>query len=334
MGDTPTPLQNAVIDLLREAAARSSRPEKILFQLSEALWHAGREPEAAEAFRRAYLGRPDSGLFVPTPETDGRRLRDRAASLIAHGAIFSPVIAALAIANAILGDVDGACRLVDYDRFCRWYPVAPPAGFASAAAFNAALVADIKSDLTFYHEGNAANPLATRRSWRNNNVLDTESPACRAIAGVVRAAIERYVADLPDDPDHPFIASRPSAFVVEGWAIVSRGESYLRPHLHPRAWLSAVYYVTQPEISKDTSRKLGWRRLGLPDDFGIDPATGWAERLLEPEQSTLLLMPAYFVHGTQPMGCDEERISMAFDIVPCEIAAVSPRRPRPERPVP
>jgi len=328
MGDTPTPLQNAVIDLLREAAARSSRPETILFQLSEALWNAGREPEAAEAFRRAYLGHPDSGLFVPTPETDARRLRHRAASLIAHGAMFSPVIAALAVANAMLGDVDGACRLVDYDRFCRCYPVSPPAGFASAAAFNAALVADVKSDLTFYDEGNAANLLATRRSWRNNNVLGTASPACRAIADVVRAAIERYITDLPDDPDHPFIASRPSAFVLEGWAIVSRGEGYLRPHLHPRAWLSAVYYVTQPEISKDASRKLGWLRLGLPDDYGLDPATGWEERLLEPKQSMLLLMPSYFVHGTQPMGSDEDRISVAFDIVPREIAAASPR---PER---
>jgi len=324
--NSPTTLQDAVIALLREGAARAAHPEKLLFQLSDVLWKAGHARESADVFRRAYVARPDSSLFVPGPETDPRALRDRARSLIAHGVIFSPVIAALAIADALLGEVDEARRLVDYDRFCRWFTVTPPPEFGRSD-FNAALATEIKSDVTFYDDRETDQHLATRRAWRNNNILNTQSPACRALADVVRAAVERYIADLPDDADHPFIASRPASFVVEGWAIVSSGASYLQPHLHPRAWLSAVYYVTQPDISKAPGSRRGWLRLGLPDAYGLDPARGWGERLLEPKRGSLLLMPGYFLHGTSPMGGDEERISIAFDIVPADIAAASPRAP-------
>jgi hypothetical protein len=324
MTDRSTALQDAVIDLLRQAATRAPHPEKVLFQLSEALADAGREQEAADVFRRAYVAHPDSSLFVPAPHTDARRLRDRARSLIAHGAIFSPVIAALAVAEVMLGNADAARRLVDYDRFCRWYPVPPPAAFDRG--FNAALRAEITANLTFYDDSDTSQHLATRGAWRNNNVLRAGSTACRALADLVRQNVERYVGDLPDDPDHPLIASRPASFVLEGWAIVSNARSYLQPHLHPRAWLSAVYYVSQPAISTESGSRLGWLRLGLPEDYGLDPAGGWEERMLEPKQGMLLLMPAYFLHGTGPMGRDDERISVAFDVVPTEIAAASPRR--------
>ena len=328
MPDSSPALRNAVIDLLRQAVERAEQPGPVLFQLSDALWDAGREEEAADAFRRAYLSRPDSSLFVPRPDTDPRRLRDRARSLLAHGAIFSPVIAALAVAEVMLGETAEARRLVDYDRFCRWSTVEPPSAFAD---FNATLAAEIKAGAIFYDDSEATKLLATRRAWRNNNLIGDRSPACLALADIVRVSVDRYVAALSDDRNHPFVASRPSSFVLESWAIVSDGQSYLQPHLHPRAWLSAVYYVAEPAVSREAGGRRGWLRLGLPAEYGLDPNGGWEQRMFEPERGRLLLMPAYFLHGTSPIGPlenDEERISVAFDIVPGEIAAASPRASR------
>ncbi len=34
-------------------------------------------------------------------------------------------------------------------------------------------------------------------------------------------------------------------------------------------------------------------------------------------------MPGYFVHDTEPMGVDEERICIAFDILPLELAGLA-----------
>src|SRR5262249_20296916 len=168
-----------------------------------------------DVFRRAFLARPDSNLFVPGPNTDPRRLRARARALIAHGAIFSPVIAALAVADVMLGEASEARRLVDYDRFCRWFTVEPPPAFARID-FNATLADEIKADLVFYDVADTTNHLATRGAWRNNDVLTDRSPACLALAEIVRESVRRYIDDLLDDADHPFVASRPSLFVLEG----------------------------------------------------------------------------------------------------------------------
>jgi hypothetical protein len=45
-------------------------------------------------------------------------------------------------------------------------------------------------------------------------------------------------------------------------------------------------------------------------------ADGWGERWVEPKPGTLVLMPGYFFHGTSPMRVDENRVCVAFDVVP------------------
>jgi hypothetical protein len=318
--DGPAFLPDAMIGLLRQAIVRSPRAQPLMFELSGILMRAGHEQEAAELFRRAYLSGPsavDNTMFVPAPGTDARTLHRRARSLIGHGVTFSPVIAALAIAEVMLNHPDKARQLVDYDRFCRRYEVATPEACRDLD-FNAGLAAEIKADLTF--SGDTLQR-STRRSWRNNNVLGAASPTCRALAATVQQLVKQYIAELPDDPGHPFVASRPDSFVLKGWAVVSNGPGYLQPHLHPRAWLSAVYYVTQPPISQQPGSHEGWLRLGLPDTYGLSAADGWDERWFEPRLGTLLLMPSYFLHGTSPMAQNDERISIAFDIVTAEVAA-------------
>ena len=63
-------------------------------------------------------------------------LRDEAAAMIKHGAVFSSTIAALAIGEARLGRASEVKRLVDYDRFFKDTMLQPPNGF-DLTAFNA-----------------------------------------------------------------------------------------------------------------------------------------------------------------------------------------------------
>ena len=78
-----------------------------------------------------------------------------------------------------------------------------------------------------------------------------------------------------------------------------------------------------PAVSTAAGSDRGHLHLGLPASFGVDPGGGWDERWIEPVQGTLFLMPAYMFHGTSPLGEDDERISIAFDVIPTEVA---PRR--------
>jgi hypothetical protein len=314
MAITHTISPDLKIALLRQGLLTKPHSPTVLLRLADALAEKGEAKEAADIFRRAYLLKPFLwfGRLGGNPES----LRDEAAAMIEHGAIFSSTIAALAIGEARLGHANEVKRLVDYDRFLRDTMLEPPSGF-NLAGFNAALAAEIKSNLKFYREPEGR---AIRNAWRDNSVMRSQRLACRAFAAAVRQEVERYIASLPKSTDHPFPKSCPADFELAGWAVVSDGVSHHQSHIHTHAWASGVYYVVDPPTAREPGSHQGWLHLGPPEKRGVSVQQGWAERLIAPKPGRLVLMPGYFYHHTQPMGVDEERICIAFDVVPTEIA--------------
>ena len=303
------------IALVRQGLLAQPNSPKVLLRLAEALAEKGESTEAADVFRRAYLQAPVPWLGRPGASPDDQRAE--AAALIEHGAIFSATIATLAIALANSGHPEEVERLVDYDRFFQDTMLEPPAGLG-LEDFNAALAAEIKTNLKFYEKPKGR---AIRNAWRDDDIMRSARPASRAFAAAIRSAAERYIASLPKAADHPFLESCPAEFEIEGWANVSDGASHHESHIHGRAWASGVYYVVEPAIAREPGRQQGWLRLGPPEHRGVLPGQGWGERLIAPTPGRLVLMPAYFYHSTEPTGVDQERICIAFDIVPAEIAA-------------
>ncbi len=308
----------ARIALLHQAVRTQPQSAALLCELSETLAEAGQEREAAEVFRRAYLLEANicTKALACIGSADAERLRAYSRSLIDNGVAYAPVIAALAVAEAHLGNGTEVQRLIDYDRLFRSYVMAPPDGYDQNGFFDA-LADEIKSDLRFY---DAPPSRAIRHAWRHS-VAGSALPASRAWVQAVRREVDRYIAALPQTSDHPFLAARPPAYALSAWAVVSGGASYHRPHIHVRAWMSGVFYVIRPPVSHDATSRRGWLEVGPPEErYGVSAAEGWAKRTIEPEPGRLVLMPGYFFHGTHPMGVDEERICIAFDVMPVELA--------------
>jgi hypothetical protein len=324
MTETFTSKAEVQISLLRMAIAENPNSHALLYKLAYALADAGAYDEFATVFQRAFRLHPS--MMSPSPDNwsakigtqEIQRLRDNARALVDRGVIYSPVLAALAIGEAILGNRTAAARLVDCDRFLRCIPSLTPKDFAVGDFFEA-LTAEIKSNLKHYHQPQGG---VMRNAWRHNHFMSSATPACRALEKEIRCQVERYVADLPAGMDHPFLLSRPAEYMIDGWAMVTSGEGHLAPHIHPRAWMNGVYYVARPTHSQTSgSASL---RVGPPDGLGITPADGWPERVIEPEPGSLVLMPGYFFHATQPTNVDEERICVAFNICPIEFGRSSP----------
>ena len=308
----------ARVALLRQAVRAQPQSAVLLCELSAALASAGEVREAARLFRQAYLLQPRicTKALTSAEFTDAGKLRDYASALIDNGVAYSMVIAALAIGEARMGNRAAVQRLVDYDRLFRSYVMDAPDGY-DQISFCRALADEIKSDLTF----NDAPPnRAIRRAW-HHSLTKTALPITSAWLKAVRREVDRYIAALPEASDHPFPTSRPAEYVLSAWGIVSDGASHHAPHIHVRAWLSGVFYVIRPQVSHDADRRCGWLEVGAPEElYGVSTADGWAARTIEPEPGRVVLMPGYFFHGTHPMGVDEERICIAFDVVPVELA--------------
>lgn len=317
------PSARARVMLLQQEVADSPASASARYALSAALAETGDHAAAAEVFRSAFLLDPggfSSWLRQPANRAAATASRDRAADLISRGAAFSYAIGWLAVAEARLGHVDAVKKLVDYESFfrCTTFEQSGSSDFA----FHSTLAAEIRSDLRYYEV--PANR-AIRRGWRHDRVLEAGLPGCQALRLMITESVRRYMAQIATGSSHPFLDACPRDFHLEGWAVVSDGKSHHLPHIHPRAWASGVYYVVQPPVSRDTRARRGWLRIGAPEHHGVTSEQGWAERWVEPAAGTLVLMPGYFFHGTQPMGVDEDRICVAFDVVPAEIVPAAAR---------
>jgi hypothetical protein len=322
MTTTGTLPDKARIALLHQAVRTQPQSATLLCELSETLAEAAQEREAADVFRRAYRLEPNicTKALARVGFADAGKLRTYSRSLIDNGVAYAPVIAALAVAEAHLGNRTEVQRLVDYDRLFRSYVMAPPDGY-DQDSFYGALASEIKTDLRFY---DAPPNRAIRHAWRRS-VTGSTLPASRAWVQAVRREVDRYIASLPQECDHPFAASRPSDYVLGAWAVVSNGASYHVSHIHVRAWMSVVFYVIRPPVSRDAMSGRGWLEVGPPEErYGVSAAHGWGARTIAPEPGRLVLMPGYFFHATHPMGVDEERICIAFDVMPAELASDDP----------
>jgi hypothetical protein len=313
---------HARVAVLRKALAEAPGTPALWLDFAEALADAGEPHEAASAFERGYRLNP---MACPMPLI-GRltsrdslvRARDYAQSLVAHGVLFSPVIASLAITEGLLANEMAVRILIDYKRFFTCGEISTPENL-SRSEFHSLLATELKTNLKYYGQPESRS---IRNGWRQTGVMESSSAAGGRLGATIQAQVDRYIAALPEDPTHPFLASRPSRYVLESWSVVSDGASYHAAHFHHRAWASGVYYVVRPPSSRNPGMNCGWLHVGPPD--GMDAIPGWDSRLVEPEPGTLVLMPGYFFHRTFPMGIDEERICIAFDVVPAEIAETAP----------
>jgi uncharacterized protein (TIGR02466 family) len=96
------------------------------------------------------------------------------------------------------------------------------------------------------------------------------------------------------------------------WTTILSGGGYHTPHIHPAAWLSAAYYVKVPGGAAEQSGVLELACTAPLFAGHENPLT----RPVQVQAGMLVLFPSYFYHRTVPTRSREERISVAFDLVP------------------
>ncbi len=233
----------------------------------------------------------------------------RARLLIENGFVTSAVIAELARASVALGDSAFVRSLLDYERFFR------------CRMFEPALRLPLRRIADIFLESPAWYGEPVDRAIRHASRYDAISPASEvpeitALYDVLRQAADDFIASLNPAPGgHPFTASAPAAFSIEAWGVISGQGGYHQPHIHPRAWATGVLYISAPPSAAHSADRVGWLRIGPPGDL-MPASHDWEERWIQPAPGLLVVFPAYFTHETFPMGRNEERICVAFDIVP------------------
>lgn len=205
----------------------------------------------------------------------------------------------LAVAYAILGLPSDAMQIMNLEQFISITNIPQADGYA-------ALIDEIIANNTL-----KPDPMykATINGLQTDNIISngTDHPM-GALLQSLRLAVSDIVKNLPDEVI-------PKCVQLNAWAVVYPGNGRQRAHYHPGAWLSGVYYVNVPKnISEDPYR--GNLVIGAleQDDFTVEPP--WGVRYIQPSAGKLVLFPAYFPHATIPTQSNENRICVAFNVVP------------------
>jgi len=238
-----------------------------------------------------------------------------AAGLRAASPLDQHAIALQASAWRLLGDPRYA-ELHDYSALVAAERMEAPAGWLTREAF----LADLGTDLASLHRFKS-HPF--QQSVRGGSQLplheaEMSRPVVRALFAGIEVIANRRLAKLGQGAD-PFRSRNAGRFTMTGaWSIRLTSGGYHTDHVHPRGWLSAVFYVDiPPEIATTPAaamERAGWLRFGragLRTSPQLPP-----DGFVQPEPGLLVLFPAYVWHGVERFESESARLSVAFDALP------------------
>lgn len=218
-----------------------------------------------------------------------------------------------AIALQHAGQTAEAGALLDLERFISCTQLSAPPGFSDVGEFNKALAHHVREHPTLRDDRTAKS---TRHGRQTDDLLTLDNTAIADLESAIHHAVEQYLASLPRDERHPYLAYTPSNWSLDVWGVVLESQGHQMPHMHGDGWVSGVYYAELPEdLDTQVDAHAGWIEFGgHPAHFQHDLQP--PVRLIEPREGTLVLFPSYFHHRTIPFVSKAQRISIAFDAVP------------------
>lgn len=181
------------------------------------------------------------------------------------------------------------------------------------AAFNTALAEHVKAHptLTFEPEKNS-----TKGGLQSGNLATEPKGPIARLESFIGEAVNAYMRERLGRIRHPFLAKVPAETNLRMWGVILKSQGHQTAHIHSSAWISGCYYLKVPDaVSHATEGSPGWIEFGRPHPRLGAKAEPVVARV-RPEEGLMLLFPSFFYHATVPFASEEDRISIAFDVIP------------------
>ena len=167
-----------------------------------------------------------------------------------------------------------------------------------------------KTILNEHRIPNRRQGLLTNGYQTSGNLFILERDLTKDIQQIIRLEIDKYLVEFKNS-EEGLITSWPKDYSLRGWLISMKSGGELRPHMHEDGWISGSIYINVPANLKIESGNLvvcieeELVNQNINQDKSINVVTG-----------SLCLFPASLLHYTIPFESEEERIVLAFDVIP------------------
>ncbi len=274
---------------------------KLPLGLHAAMLRQGGQAEAAEAIETlGVLAGADPCLSACLSSVAHERIAAEYRERFARGQVNAMMVSRYLTRLSRIGDVEAMRPWTD-PALVRCIPLAGSEPDAIAGAVRARLKAE------HWHE--ASQSIARSATFEIARDCD---PVLERLFGEIRAHVLAYADDAADSITGA-MGWIPDSFATRAWAVISHGDGFNHRHIHPQAWLTAVYYPAFPQAGAFAAPDAGFLKLGPPDGIA-DDAPGWLRASIRPYPGLLVLFPAWITHWTVPVGEAAERISLPIDI--------------------
>lgn len=230
-----------------------------------------------------------------------------------QGVNHSRLLSALAVTCLKTGDIQRARNLFGVDAFVEKTVLAPPPGWSTIAAFNAAIVEEMSNHPAIRLDRPGA---ASQRTWRVDNPATKRSRIIPQLQSIIMEVVRDYAERISGSP-HPWVRAQPAKAQLHNWCVMTDGDGYEEWHVHQFGWLSGVYYAGVPESITQGTGKGGCIAIGIPPDLaGEEVQARYGLEVVRPEEGLLMLFPSHCYHRTFPHFEGGRRTCLAFDIQP------------------
>lgn len=132
------------------------------------------------------------------------------------------------------------------------------------------------------------------------------------IESILHAEIEKYRIRFKDS-EEGFIRNWPTSYTVGGWLVSMQSGGSLTAHIHDTGWITGSVYINVPPKSEIDSGNIV---LCLSDQKPELGAENGHESSIDVKTGNLCLFPSSLHHYTVPFEEEENRIVLAFDVIP------------------
>jgi Tfp pilus assembly protein PilF len=144
------------------------------------------------------------------------------------------------------------------------------------------------------------------------NLLLLKIDFIEEIKRILDSEIEKYRLYFKDS-EEGFLRHWPKEYNLHGWLISMKSGGELHPHMHEEGWISGSVYINVPsKVKADCGNLI----VCIDDEKYATSVKTNSRKSIDVVTGSLCLFPASLLHYTIPFESEEERIVLAFDVIP------------------
>jgi len=154
-------------------------------------------------------------------------------------------------------------------------------------------------------------PLLVNSIQSAGNIFNHKNINIKKIEHIIHKEIENYRTNYNKSEEGLF-KNWPKKYELVGWLVKMKNGGKINPHIHEPGWLSGSIYINVPPKLEDYNGNLVVSLNNQQNEI----LSNKNNKIIDVVTGSFCLFPASLFHYTIPFKSKEERIVLAFDVVP------------------